>query len=88
MAWDEWDQLPPGDGPGPATSGVTRGLVSSKKAWNKAGEDVGGLGPEGSGPTATTGASGHSEYWDRGTTALKNQALVVVGEYIHVTTPE
>lgn len=45
-------------------------------------------GPEGSGPTGTTGATGHSEYWDRGTTALKNQALVVVGDYIHVTTPE
>jgi hypothetical protein len=45
-------------------------------------------GPEGSGPTGTTGATGHSEYWDRGTTALKNQALVVVGKYGYVTTPE
>ncbi|GAA2256860.1 hypothetical protein GCM10010415_17610 [Streptomyces atrovirens] len=45
-------------------------------------------GPEGSGPTGTTGATGHSQYWDRGTTALKNQALVVVGKYGYVTTPE
>lgn len=45
-------------------------------------------GPEGTGPTGTTGATGHSEYWDRGTTALKNQALVVVGKYGYVTTPE
>ncbi|MGV4891370.1 hypothetical protein ACSR0Z_33255 [Streptomyces viridosporus] len=59
MAWDEWEQfkqdaiqrhgtqtqlnqLPPDDGPGPST----RGLLSSKKAWNKAGEDVGGLGDD------------------------------------------
>ncbi|MGW5232727.1 hypothetical protein ACWEQU_10580 [Streptomyces nodosus] len=42
---------------------------------------------EGDGPTATKGAEGHSEYWGRGTTALKNQALVVVGEYGDVTTP-
>lgn len=40
------NQLPPGDGPGPTTSSVTKGLVSSKKAWNKAGEDVGGLGSD------------------------------------------
>ncbi|MBC7270581.1 MAG: hypothetical protein H5T76_18055 [Streptomyces sp.] len=45
-------------------------------------------GPEGSGPAGTTGATGHSEYWNRGTTALKNQALVVVGKYGYVTTPE
>ncbi|MFF8034551.1 hypothetical protein [Streptomyces sp. NPDC016626] len=40
------NQLPPGDGPGPSTStsSVTKGLLSSKKAWNKAGEDIGGLG--------------------------------------------
>jgi hypothetical protein len=44
-------------------------------------------GAEGSGPSATTGAQGHSEYWSRGTTALKNQALVVVGEYGDVTAP-
>ncbi|WP_064456390.1 alpha/beta hydrolase [Streptomyces hygroscopicus] len=42
---------------------------------------------EGSGPQATTGAEGHSEYWEKGTTALKNQALVVVGEYGDVTAP-
>ncbi|MFJ2018673.1 alpha/beta hydrolase [Streptomyces nodosus] len=42
---------------------------------------------EGDGPTTTKGAEGHSEYWGRGTTALKNQALVVVGEYGDVTTP-
>lgn len=44
-------------------------------------------GAEGSGPAATTKAEGHSEYWNRGTTALKNQALVVVGEYGDVTAP-
>ncbi|WP_053912909.1 alpha/beta hydrolase [Streptomyces sp. SCSIO 75703] len=44
-------------------------------------------GAEGSGPTATAAAEGHSEYWNRGTTALKNQALVVVGEYGDVTAP-
>lgn len=40
------NQLPPGDEPGASipTSSVTKGLVSSKKAWNKAGEDIGGLG--------------------------------------------
>lgn len=43
---------------------------------------------EGSGPTATTGSEGHSQYWSRGTTALKNQALVVVGEYSDVTKPQ
>ncbi|MFE4593323.1 alpha/beta hydrolase [Streptomyces laurentii] len=43
---------------------------------------------EGSGPGATSGSEGHSEYWNRGTTALKNQALVVVGEYGDVTSPE
>ncbi|PZH15648.1 hypothetical protein C1I97_07835 [Streptomyces sp. NTH33] len=43
---------------------------------------------EGSGPTATKGAEGHSQYWDRGTTALKNQALVVVGKYRDVTAPQ
>ncbi|MEU8541573.1 hypothetical protein AB0C52_16575 [Streptomyces sp. NPDC048717] len=43
---------------------------------------------EGSGPSATSGAEGHSQYWDRGSTALKNQALVVVGEYGDVTAPE
>ncbi|MEV6550903.1 alpha/beta hydrolase [Streptomyces sp. NPDC051597] len=44
--------------------------------------------PEGSGPSATKGAHGHSEYWGRDTTALKNQALVVVGKYDNVTAPE
>ncbi|MEU7021734.1 alpha/beta hydrolase [Streptomyces sp. NPDC046203] len=43
---------------------------------------------EGSGPSATSGSEGHSQYWDRGSTALKNQALVVVGEYGDVTAPE
>ncbi|MFI9624801.1 alpha/beta hydrolase [Streptomyces sp. NPDC052042] len=43
---------------------------------------------EGSGPTATEGAEGHSDYWKRGSTALKNQALVVVGKYGYVTTPQ
>ncbi|MEV3853717.1 alpha/beta hydrolase [Streptomyces sp. NPDC050095] len=44
--------------------------------------------PEGTGPGATSGSEGHSEYWNRGTTALKNQALVVVGEYGDVTPPK
>jgi hypothetical protein len=44
--------------------------------------------PEGTGPTGTTGATGHSTYGDRGTTALKNQALVVVGKYGYVTAPQ
>lgn len=43
---------------------------------------------EGSGPTATTGSEGHSQYWNKGSTALKNQALVVVGKYGYVTAPE
>lgn len=43
---------------------------------------------EGSGPSGTTGAEGHSQYWNRGSTALKNQALVVVGKYGYVTAPE
>jgi hypothetical protein len=43
---------------------------------------------EGTGPMATSGAEGHSQYWDRGSTALKNQALVVVGKYGYVTAPE
>ncbi|WP_369374399.1 alpha/beta hydrolase [Streptomyces sp. cg36] len=42
---------------------------------------------EGSGPTGTDGAHGHSQYWNEDTTALKNQALVVVGEYGDVTAP-
>ncbi|MBQ0825712.1 alpha/beta hydrolase [Streptomyces tagetis] len=45
-------------------------------------------GPEGTGAMGTTGATGHSEYWNRGTTSLKNQALVVVGKYGYVTAPE
>ncbi|MEZ7005308.1 alpha/beta hydrolase [Streptomyces sp. AD55] len=45
-------------------------------------------GPEGVGSSGTKGATGHSEYWNRGTTALKNQALVVVGKYGYVTAPE
>ncbi|WP_331723692.1 MULTISPECIES: alpha/beta hydrolase [unclassified Streptomyces] len=44
--------------------------------------------PEGSGPSATKGANGHSEYWNRDTTALKNQALVVLGQYGNVTAPQ
>lgn len=44
--------------------------------------------PEGAGPTATKGVEGHSGYWDESSTALKNQALVVVGEYGDVTKPE
>ncbi|MFG2211061.1 alpha/beta hydrolase [Streptomyces sp. NPDC048638] len=44
--------------------------------------------PEGSGPGTTKGAEGHSEYWNRGTTALKNQAWVVVGKHGYVTAPE
>ncbi|MFD9486245.1 alpha/beta hydrolase [Streptomyces sp. NPDC059991] len=43
--------------------------------------------PEGSGPSATAGSHGHSEYWNRDTTALKNQAQVVVGQYGNVTAP-
>lgn len=43
---------------------------------------------EGSGPTATKGSEGHSEYWNKDTTALKNQALVVVGEPNDVTAPQ
>ncbi|MEU2676308.1 alpha/beta hydrolase [Streptomyces sp. NPDC007107] len=42
---------------------------------------------EGSGPDATTGSEGHSEYWKRGSTALKNQALVVIGRHGNVTAP-
>lgn len=37
------NQLPPGDGPGPSTSSVTGGLKSTKQAWVKAGEGIGGL---------------------------------------------
>ncbi|MEV5432029.1 hypothetical protein [Streptomyces sp. NPDC052701] len=37
------DQLPPGDGAGPSTSSVTGGLTSNKRAWNRAGADIGGL---------------------------------------------
>jgi hypothetical protein len=43
---------------------------------------------EGRGPGATRGAEGHSEYWNKDTTALKNQALVVVGNYGYVTAPQ
>ncbi|MGW3679451.1 hypothetical protein [Streptomyces prasinus] len=41
-------QLPPGDGPDPSASpsSVTKGLLSSKTAWNKAGEEIGGLGSD------------------------------------------
>ncbi|MGC5365444.1 alpha/beta hydrolase [Streptomyces sp. DT24] len=42
---------------------------------------------EGSGPDGLKRSEGHSQYWTRGTTALKNQALVVVGEYGDVTAP-
>ncbi|MEW2292540.1 alpha/beta hydrolase [Streptomyces sp. NPDC006743] len=44
--------------------------------------------PEGSGPAGTVGSHGHSEYWNHGTTSLKNQALVVVGKYGYVTAPQ
>ncbi|MDQ0697549.1 MULTISPECIES: hypothetical protein [Streptomyces] len=37
------NQHPAGDGPGPATSGVTGGVKSTKKAWNDAGAGVGSL---------------------------------------------
>ncbi|MFC8566594.1 hypothetical protein ACFUIW_12630 [Streptomyces sp. NPDC057245] len=59
MAWDEWEQLKAdvaarggptkmqinqvADPGGNATSSVTDGLKSTKAAWNKAGEGVGGL---------------------------------------------
>jgi hypothetical protein len=39
-------------------------------------------------PAEPPGSEGRSEYWNRGMTALKNQALVVVGTYGYVTTPE
>lgn len=42
---------------------------------------------EGSDLSGTSGAEGHSDYWNADTTALKNQALVVVGEYGDVTAP-
>ncbi|GGP75318.1 alpha/beta hydrolase [Streptomyces melanogenes] len=42
---------------------------------------------EGNGPGHLKGSEGHSEYWSPGTTALKNQALVVVGKYADVTAP-
>ncbi|MFJ6238419.1 alpha/beta hydrolase [Streptomyces griseus] len=42
----------------------------------------------GEGPGGTKGVEGHSGYWDESSTALKNQALVVVGEYGDVTKPE
>lgn len=34
----------------------------------------------------TEGASGHSEYWDTGTEALRNQAYIVTGNYDQVDT--
>ncbi|MFI1224172.1 MULTISPECIES: hypothetical protein [unclassified Streptomyces] len=37
------NQHPAGDGPGPATSGVTGGVKSTKKAWNDAGAGIGSL---------------------------------------------
>ncbi|MEZ7005309.1 hypothetical protein [Streptomyces sp. AD55] len=37
------DQLPPGETQAPSTSDVTGGLVSHKRAWNKAGGDIGDL---------------------------------------------
>lgn len=59
MAWDEWEELKrdaaqedatrmqvnsyPADPSGPSTSGVTGGLKSTQRAWNTAGEGVGGL---------------------------------------------
>ncbi|MFI6345907.1 alpha/beta hydrolase [Streptomyces sp. NPDC050560] len=36
---------------------------------------------EGSGPVATVGSHGHSEYWKADSTALRNQAVVVTGDY-------
>lgn len=35
---------------------------------------------------ATEGASGHSEYWDTGTEALRNQAYILTGNYDQVST--
>lgn len=35
---------------------------------------------------STDGASGHSEYWDPGTEALRNQAYIVTGNYEQVET--
>ena len=35
---------------------------------------------------ATAGADGHSEYWDNGTEALRNQAYIVTGNYDQVAT--
>jgi len=35
---------------------------------------------------STEGASGHSEYWDPGTEALRNQAYIVTGNYDQVET--
>ncbi|MEV5682922.1 alpha/beta hydrolase [Streptomyces sp. NPDC052164] len=43
---------------------------------------------EGSGPNDHKKSEGHSEYWSPGSTALKNQALVVVGRYGDVTAPQ
>ncbi|MER7696470.1 MULTISPECIES: hypothetical protein [unclassified Streptomyces] len=37
------NQHPPGDDPGPATSGVTGGVKTTKKAWNDAGAGIGSL---------------------------------------------
>ncbi|NEB56009.1 hypothetical protein G3I48_27585 [Streptomyces griseus] len=37
------NQYPAGDGSGPATSGVTGGVKSTRKAWNDAGAGVGSL---------------------------------------------
>ncbi|WP_406340443.1 alpha/beta hydrolase [Streptomyces sp. NBC_00648] len=39
------------------------------------------------GPEHFKSSQGHSHYWTPGTTALKNQALVVVGQYGNVTAP-
>ncbi|MGW7452650.1 alpha/beta hydrolase [Streptomyces sp. NPDC054787] len=40
------------------------------------------------GTERTTRSEGHSEYWTPGSTALRNQGLVVVGQYGDVTAPQ
>ncbi|MEU8955834.1 hypothetical protein AB0C93_16185 [Streptomyces sp. NPDC048518] len=79
MAWDEWEQLKADvtarggpehmqidhvdPGTGATTSGVTGGLKSTKAAWNKAGEGVGGL-KEGIGKALTKLSDGQEGLGD------------------------
>jgi hypothetical protein len=79
MAWDEWEQLKAdaatrggparmqlnqvADPGGSSTSSVTEGLKSTKAAWNKAGEGVGGL-REGIGKALTKLADGQKGLGD------------------------